>query len=93
MNAPMQNLAISLGVMQRNQLFFFLLSVFSLTSYVSLGLPSRPQNSFREPPGARLCPDSLCREPSLCTYCVLLHVFQGLSQVSPVTYLHLTCLR
>ena len=45
MNAPMQNLAISLGVMQRN--FLFSSVQFSVDlAYVSLGLRSRPQNSF-----------------------------------------------
>jgi hypothetical protein len=45
MNAPMQNLAISLGVMQRNLLFSTVQFSVDL-AYVSLGLPSRPQNSF-----------------------------------------------
>ena len=81
MNAPLQSLAISLGVMQRNSIFFLLPRSLSDPAYVSLGLPSRPKNSFRQPSGARLRSDSLCCEPSFRTSRVLLCVLQGSSQV------------
>jgi hypothetical protein len=67
----MQNLAISLGVMQRISLPSFNQFFFSLT----VSSPSRPKDPIRQPRGPRLRPDSLRREPGYRSWRVLLHVY------------------
>jgi hypothetical protein len=75
----MQNLAISLGVMQRISLAFFNQLFFLMT----VSYPSRPKDSIRQPRGPQLCPDSIRREPDHRSCRVLLHVYQGTTIFSP----------